>query len=195
MKIAIISDIHDNFHNTVIALKIVEERQLEQIIFLGDFICNGIAKILAGSKVPVFAVWGNNDCGNGELMRTALKPGSNLKMSKNVYDFVEYDSKKIFITHYPDLARSMAESGKYDAVFYGHNHLKNLDKIGKCIVCNPGEISANKTGQAHFAIYDTKKNDIEIIELKDSITTKTKEAQDYLKDFDFKSTGSKRHKY
>jgi len=195
MKIAIISDIHDNFHNLVSALKIIEERKPEQIIFLGDFINNGIAKILANFKVPVFAVWGNNDGDKAAIKETSLKPGSNLKISENIYDFLEFDGKKIFLTHYPDIAKQMAKSGEYDIVFYGHNHLKNLDKIGDCIVCNPGEICAQKTGQAGFVIYDTKDNEIEFVEIEDSIRAKTEAVKKYLKDFDFKSSKSKGHQY
>ena len=47
MRVAIISDIHENFHNLIIALKEIEKEECEQIIFLGDFINNGIAKVLA----------------------------------------------------------------------------------------------------------------------------------------------------
>lgn len=195
MKIAVIADIHDNFHNLVSALKIIEQKQIKQIIFLGDFINNGIAKVLANSPIPVFAVWGNNDGDKAVLMKTSLEPESNLTISENVYDFLEFDNKKIFATHYPDIAKPMAKSGDYDVVFYGHNHLKNLDKVGKCIVCNPGELSGHKTGQIGFAIYDTKNNKIDFIEINDSVVVKTKEAEEYLKNFDFKSSKSKGHRY
>lgn len=195
MKIAIISDIHENLHNLVIALKEIEKRKIDQIIFLGDFINNGIAKILASSKIPVFALWGNNDCDKYAITKTSLDSKSNLTLSENIYDFVEYDGKKIFITHYSDLAKPIAKSGEYNVVFYGHNHLKNLDKVGDCIICNPGEISAHKTKEATFAIYNTKKNDIEFIKLDNSITTRTDEVNEYLKKVDFEFSKTKRHQY
>jgi len=118
MKIAIIADIHDNFHNLVLTLKIIKEKEVEQIIFLGDFINNGIAGTLAASKIPVFAVFGNNDGDKAAIVKTSLDHKSNLKMSGNTYDFLEFDGKKIFITHHPELAEPMAKSGEYDAVFY-----------------------------------------------------------------------------
>ncbi len=195
MKIAVIADIHDNFHNLVSALKIIEQKQIKQIIFLGDFINNGIAKVLANFRIPVFAVWGNNDGDKFAITRTSLSQGSNLTVSENIYDFLEFDGKKIFATHYPDIAKPMAKSGDYDVVFYAHNHLKNLDKVGDCLICNPGELSGHKTGQIGFAIYDTKSNQIEFVEIKDSVIVKTKEVKEYLKDFDFKSSKSKRHQY
>ncbi|MFA5994155.1 MAG: metallophosphoesterase [Parcubacteria group bacterium] len=193
MKIAIISDIHENFHNIILALKRIEQEKCEQIIFLGDFMNNGVAKVLATSKIPVFAVWGNNDGDKSVITKTSLNPSSNLTVSDSIYDFLEFGGKRIFATHYPDIAKPMAKSGEYDAVFYGHNHLKNEEKIGNCLVVNPGEISAHKTGKATFAIYDTESNSIEFITLDNSITLLTDEVEDYLKQVDFEFSKSKRH--
>lgn len=108
---------------------------------------------------------------------------------------MEFDKRKIFITHYPDLAKPMAKTGIYDEVFYGHNHKKNEEKIGDCLVVNPGEISAHKTGVATFVIYDTKKNNVNFIELKNSVTWKTKVVDEYMKTSTFEFSKSKRHQY
>ena len=71
----------------------------------------------------------------------------------------------------------MARSGDFDVIFYGHDHIYNIEKIGDCLVVNPGEISAHKTGKATFAIYVTKTNEVEIIILKNSINVKTQEVK------------------
>jgi hypothetical protein len=176
-------------------LKDIKKRKANQIIFLGDFINCGIAKILAESPIPVFAIWGNNDGDKTMITKTSLSENSNLTVSENIYDFLEFDNRKIFITHYPDLAKPMAKTGIYDAVFYGHNHLKNEDKIDDCLVVNPGEISAHKTGVATFVIYDTEKNNVDFIELKNSVTWKTKVVDEYMKTSRFKFSGTKHHQY
>ena len=181
MKIAIISDIHENFHNLVLFLKQVKKYNVKKIIFLGDFMNNGIAKTLASSDIPVIAIWGNNDGDKVAITKTSLSEQSNMTIGFDTYDFLEIDSRKIFITHYPLLAKPMAKSGEFDAVFYGHDHEKNIDKVNNCIVVNPGEISTHKTGIASFAIYDTEINNAEIIEIKNSISTKTKEDIAYLR--------------
>ncbi|MEK6959962.1 MAG: metallophosphoesterase family protein, partial [Nanoarchaeota archaeon] len=106
-----------------------------------------------------------------------------------------WDTAKIFITHYPLLAKPMAKSGEYDAVFYGHDHVKNMDKIKDCIIVNPGEISAHKTGIATFAMYDTKTNTAEIIELKKTVTTKTKDVTEHFDKMNFSLNKSKDHAY
>jgi len=195
MKIAIISDIHENFHNIVLFLKQVQKFDVKKIIFLGDFINNGIAKILANSDIPVIAIWGNNDGDKIAITKTSLSRQSNMTVGFDTYDFLEIDNRKIFITHYPLLAKPMAKSGEFDAVFYGHNHKKNMDKINNCIIVNPGEISAHRTGNATFAIYDTKTNNAEIIEIKETISTKTKEAIEHLEKMKFSFSKSKTHKH
>jgi hypothetical protein len=196
MKIAIMSDIHDNFHNLVLVLKKIKENQdIERVIFLGDFINNGIAKILAGFDLPVQAIWGNNDGDKSILTRTSLNPKSNMSIADNVYDFSEIDNRKIFITHYPDLAKPMAKSGEFDAVFYGHNHKKNKDRINDCLVVNPGEVSGHKNSQISFAIYDTEKNDAEIIDVEGGVFVKNKEVEEYLDELGFEFSKTKGHQY
>lgn len=179
MKIAIISDIHENFHNIILALDKIKKQKVKQIIFLGDFINAGIAKVLAASPIPVFAIWGNNDGDKAAITKISLNKNSQLTMGENIYGFLEFDKRKIFISHYPDLAEPMAKSGIFDAVFYGHNHLQEKNRIGKCLIVNPGEISAHKTGKATFVIYETKKNEVEFIELKNTVTIKTKLVESY----------------
>ena len=186
MKIAIISDIHENFHNLILALQEIEKHDIEQIICLGDLMNAGIAKILATQKIPVFMIWGNNDGEKVDITLASKQANSSLRVSSNVYDFLEFNHRKIFISHYHDLAEPMAKSGEYDVVFYGHTHIQTTKKINNCWVVNPGEISAGKTKNATFAIYDTINNEIEIITLANSITLKTPLMEAY-----FKEHGSK----
>ncbi len=61
MKIAIISDIHENTYNLVSFYEEIQEMNIEQIFCLWDIMNNGIAKLLAYSGIPVQMVWGNND--------------------------------------------------------------------------------------------------------------------------------------
>ena len=81
-------------------------------------------------------------------------------------------------------------------MFYGHNHEKNIEKIGSCIVVNPGEISAHKTKEASLAIYDTVKNDAAIMTLDGSITLKTSHVDMHMKNMDYKyNKATRSHKY
>lgn len=194
MKIGVIADIHDNAHNAVLALELLIQKDVKQILFLGDFCGVGISIILKSSPVPVFSIWGNNDGDQTIITKFSLEEGSNLSVGFGTYDVLEIDNRKIFITHFPLIAKSMAKSGDYDAVFYGHNHLKNKDKISDCLLMNPGEVGAYKTGLATYAIYDTETNDGEIFEIEGAITANTEVSQKKFEEIKFEFSQSKSHK-
>lgn len=195
MKIAIISDIHENFHNLGLFLNDVKKYDIKKIIFLGDFMNNWIAKLLAASEIPVYAVWGNNDGDKVAITKTALSQWSNLEVWFDTFDIIEIENRKIFLTHYPMLAKPMAKSWDFDAVFYWHNHLYNIDQTNNCIIVNPWEISAHKTSKATFAIYDSETNQAEIITLQWAITLKTEESDEHREKSWFIFSKSKTHQY
>lgn len=179
MKIGIISDIHENFHNLILALKKMKEEKVEQIICLGDLMNDGIAKVLSISATPVFMVWGNNDGDRVVLTKTSSRAGSNLVSSINTYDFLEYDNRKIFVTHFQDLAIPMARSGMFDAIFCGHTHISQIEQVGKCLIANPGEVSAQRTGTGSLAIYDTTLHEVRLVVLENTVTLKTKMVEEF----------------
>jgi len=182
MKIGIISDIHENFHNLILALQEMEKQQIKQILCLGDLINPGIAKVLANQAIPVFMIWGNNDGDKVEITLASKRAGSQLTVSVRTYDFIELDGKKIFLSHYEDLALPMAKTGLYDAVFFGHNHEVSSEKVGDCWLINPGELAASKTKVATFSIYDTQKNIVDTLTLKDTVSLKTPLMEAYFKE-------------
>ena len=194
MKIAVISDIHDNAHNLVQVLELIYKSEVEKILFLGDFVGAAIANLLVSSELPVFAIWGNNDGDKALITKFSLGKKSNLEIGFDIFDTIEIDGRKLFLTHYPLIAKSMAKSGDFDAVFYGHNHLKNKEMIGNCLLLNPGEVGAYKTGKPTFAIYDTETNDAEIMEIPDSITTNTEESKKKFKEINYEFNKLKGHK-
>lgn len=195
MKIAIISDIHENSHNLVLFLKEIEKHNIERILFLWDFINNGIAKLLATAKMPVFAVWWNNDWDKVAITKTSLSKWSNLEIGFTTFDNIEIDWKKIFLSHYPMLAKPMAKSWDFDAVFYGHNHEKNIETIWDCLVLNPWEISAHKTNIASFGVYNTTTNTWELFELNNSISIETDISAKHRKNIKFEFWKTKAHQY
>lgn len=195
MKIGIISDIHENFHNLSLFLNETKKHNIEKILFLGDFMNNGIAKLLAAHEIPTYAVWGNNDGDRVAITKTALSKWSNLEIWFDTFDIINIENRNIFLTHYPILAKPMAKSWDFDAVFYWHNHFHNIDKINNCIIINPWEISAHKTGIATFALYDTETNNAEIITLEWSITLKTDDGDKHREKSWVNFSKSKTHQY
>ena len=79
--------------------------------------------------------------------------------------------RKIAFNHFPDFAKKLAQSGKYDVVFYGHTHRPWDEKVpvprslgevgGECHMINPGEL-AGQFYKATFAIYETATGGLEL---------------------------------
>lgn len=181
MLVAVISDIHENFHNLILTLEDILSKDVKKILCLGDLMNAGIAKVLAAQEIPTFMIWGNNDGEKVDIMNAAHREGSQLTVSLNTYDFLKIDNRNIFISHYDDLAQPMAQSGQYDAIFYGHNHLQKIESINNTLVVNPGELCAQKTGICTYALYDTTKNSAEIITIENSLTLKSEVFSKYLR--------------
>lgn len=164
MKIAVISDIHDHVWNLQAALKSIQEA--EMLICLGD-LCSPFIVGLLGSGFagrPIYLLFGNNDGDTFRITRNA----ANFPDIEICAEFleIEQDGRKLAAVHYDNIARAMSEGGRYDAVFYGHNHRFDIHKTGKTLMVNPGALMGwsplNQEGErdipATFAIYDTETN-------------------------------------
>jgi len=162
MKVAVLTDIHDNATNLKSVLQKAKEARVEAIIFLGDFCSPPIFRILAETKLPLYFIFGNVD---GEQMQIA-KEAAKMEHVKFERDFmkIELDGKKIAICHRPEFAEGLAATGKYDAVFHGHTHVPRVEKVGKTLLANPGEVIGSVSGVS-FGIYDTKSNSFELVKL------------------------------
>jgi putative phosphoesterase len=179
MKILIISDIHENFDNLVRVFQETKDKNIKQIICLWDLMNNWIAKVIVKHGIPVHLIWWNNDGTKVAITKTFLSSWNTV--SDTLFDIVEFWGKRIFLTHYNNIAESMAKSWDYDAVFYWHDHLQHISIIWDCLLLNPWEVSAHKTHQATYAIYDTDTNDAHIYQLESSTNVRSKETWDYIR--------------
>ncbi len=151
MKIAILSDIHDNQTRLGEALTICAKEKIETCICCGDVGILATAQMIFDSFRNVYFALGNADFN--------LRGKTGLFSENVIYneDFLEIkiDGLKIAAVHHDYKARSLAEAKRYDVVFYGHTHTPWKKKIKKTTILNPGEISG-QFGRASFAIFDTK---------------------------------------
>lgn len=164
MIIGVCSDIHDNLENLRKMMTIYEERQVEAIVFCGDF-CSPIPSrvITAEFKGDIHCVFGNGD-GDRFLIAGVAKQNPHLKLYGQ-HAVVDFDGVKVAATHYPFYANALARTGDYQAVFSGHTHKANIERFGDCLNLNPGEVMGF-TGEASCAVYETVKNEAEIILIK-----------------------------
>lgn len=161
MKIAVLSDVHDNIWNLRKALKRMEGA--DALLFCGDFCAPFSLKMLAdGFSGPIHAVRGNNDGDAFLLMRVASRY-EHVTLYSEALAEVTLGDRRIAVVHYPHLAKAIAPSGKYDAVFFGHSHQAAKMWEGRTLVLNPGEVMG-RFGKATFALYDTEAHDAEFVE-------------------------------
>ena len=165
MKIAIISDTHDNLPNVEKTIRYINKNHIRMIIHCGDVCAPSILRLMAqlfkGQELHV--VKGNVD-GDIEGFKQQI-----INYPKIIYHGntgkLEIDKLKIVFCHEPFVAEKMAGSQKYNFVFYGHTHKPWQKKIGKTILLNPGTV-AGLFSKATFAIFDTETQKAQLILLE-----------------------------
>lgn len=160
MKIVIVSDTHGNVANFRKIVGWLNKEKIKIILHCGDIGSpESLKESLADFKGEFFGVFGNMDKDFKFLIEEYNKIPK-VKINE-VFLETEIEKKKIAITHFPASAKKMAESQKYDLVFYGHTHRPWEEKIGNCRLINPGE-SAGHFYKPCFAVYDTDTDNLEL---------------------------------
>lgn len=171
MKVAILSDIHENSHNLFLAMEKIKEIGCDYVLGLGDFISPSIIHEFLQLDIPVHCIWGNDDGDKINIMKICIKSNGQITFSDKSYDSIELGGKKIFMSHFDDIVYSMAKSGDFDLVTFGHTHKPSIENVGETIVLNPGEIAGNFTPPT-FAVYDTKKHMVDFVDFDYAISIK-----------------------
>ncbi len=163
MKIAIISDIHDQIDNLNWTLNQIKNKDISYIFTLGDYTSSYVIERLQVDTIPIYAVWGNCDGDKQSMLQVSNNKNPYISFANKPFYEVEIDTKRIFITHYPELAENAAKTLDYDAVFHGHTHYKRNEKIGNISIINPGKLAIYPDNEISFAIFDTQNSNVEFI--------------------------------
>jgi putative phosphoesterase len=163
MKIAIISDSHDNVPNIEKALNWINRQGISLLIHCGDLCAPATLTevILPQFSGQIHLVHGN--VGDPELLERVARDLKNVIIHGQVGE-IEVNGKAIAFTHFPEKAKELAKSGQYNLVFYGHTHepweeklelriRNNESKIVRLV--NPGTL-AGMFYRASFTVYDTE---------------------------------------
>jgi len=160
MRIAILSDIHDNIW---VLQDLLTGLQADALLFCGDFCAPfTLAQIAEGFGGPVHAVFGNND-GDKLLLSRVAGRFSHVTLHGDLAE-LELDGHRVAVTHYPRIGHALAKSGVYDLVCYGHNHESSVEQVGSTLLVNPGEVMG-RLGRSTYAIYDTATGQAAILEV------------------------------
>jgi putative phosphoesterase len=160
MKIAILSDIHDNIWKLETLLA---ELDADVLIFCGDFCAPfTLAQIAESFTGPIHVVFGNND-GDPLLMTQVATRFPQVALHGDFAD-LELDGRRVAVNHYPAIGVAIAQGNSYDLVCHGHSHERVTERVGKTLRVNPGEVMG-RFGRSTYAVYDTRTSQAEIVEV------------------------------
>lgn len=162
MRIAIMSDIHDNLAALRKTLNYC--RTADAIVCCGDLCSPFVAKELGlGFTNPIHVVFGNND---GDQFRIAANAASFSQLQFHG-EYVELDlgGQMFCVNHFDEIGRAIAVGERFDVVCCGHTHRFDIAVVGGTLVINPGEVYGGLTGSSTFAIYDTASGKVERVEI------------------------------
>jgi putative phosphoesterase len=160
VRIAILSDIHDNIWKLETLLDGLEA---DVLVFCGDFCAPfTLAQIAEGFAGPIHAVFGNNDGDQFLLTQVAAKyPQLTLHGD---FAQLDLDGCRVAVVHYPEIGMALASGGGYDLVCHGHSHERLVEWSGTTVRVNPGEVMG-RFGLATYALYDTDTRQAEVVVL------------------------------
>jgi hypothetical protein len=158
MRIAILSDIHDNLWNLAAAISSIQP--VDALICCGDLCSPFVIDELAKFPREIHIVFGNNDA---DLYRITAKAARlpHVAVHGELCQHV-FDQKRFAVNHFDYLAKPMSKSGDYDVVCFGHNHEFEISRETGCLRINPGPIMGAKFASGKwedtspsFVVYDT----------------------------------------
>ena len=156
--VGILSDSHDNMVALKKAVDLFNERETDLVIHAGDLVAPFTAQELKRLTSPLIITFGNND---GEVF--GLSKVFEGQIHQPPHEVIVND-KRVLILHDPVHLESLKKSDSVDVIIYGHLHRIDIQH-GRPMIISPGECGGWLTGKSTVAIWDTEKNDVEIVTL------------------------------
>lgn len=167
MKIAIISDTHDNLPNLEKCLAWCRQQETKILVHCGDIACADTVEFMAAKFFgDMHLVYGNMDFGRRDEIYIACDnlPACRLHGDEGEIFLTDENDKRIKIAfcHFPEDAKRLAGTGKFNLVFYGHTHRPWMETLpNNCQMINPGTLGG-LFNKATFAMYDTVTGKLEL---------------------------------
>lgn len=165
MIIGAISDTHDNLPAIEKAIKRLNEENVELVLHAGDYISPFVIPKFKALKAKLIGVYGNNDGGRQLLKEKSITHGR-FELRGN-FARVKAGNKDIVVLHGDDeeLLKALIDTQAFDVIVHGHLHTAEIQKIGKTLSVNPGEVCGYLSGKSTLALIDTDKHEAKIIEI------------------------------
>ena len=159
MKIGLLADSHDDMDAIAKAVALFNAEGVVQVLHAGDVVSPFTFEVFRELRAPLGGVFGNND-GDRLLLRErsagALRPQPH---------FLTLDNLRGVIVHEPPLVKSLARSGDFDFVVYGHTHVPDVHREGTTLVINPGKAARLNKGRSTVVVLETQTREARIVDL------------------------------
>lgn len=159
MRLAIISDIHDQVGHLRQVLARFEGLEPQAVLLCGDITKSDALLAARLPGLPLAFCLGN--CDNGEAPRlraTAAQHGIGAWGELGEWSLGP-GQRPVAFTHFPGLAVKAAATERYQAVFYGHTHRRAQQFVdtgsGRCLLANPGDIEG-RYGRPGGLLWDSE---------------------------------------
>jgi len=164
MKIAIISDTHDNINAVEQGVAELFRLKPELIIHCGDISSPSTMERFQG--LPIRFVFGNCDWDEPLLQAEAKALG--FEPIEHTLQ-LELANKKIFVCHgdRANVYQQAVSSQSFDYIFHGHTHMASDSKEGNTRIINPGALY--RAQQYTFAQLDLSSDKLSYITLNKGI--------------------------
>jgi len=162
VRIAVISDSHDNLKAVERFQSHVTSHPPDLILHAGDIVAPFTARLFLEIAIPIRAVYGNNDGETGGL--ASLFTG--IHSIQRPPFTGEFGGRKIFMVH--DLATEgdLIRRECPDVVIHGHTHRLEMVRRDGCLYLNPGELGGWVTGKSTFMMLETENVSVEKVDLE-----------------------------
>jgi uncharacterized protein len=150
MKIAILSDTHNQIERTRRALDLARRHGAAMVLHCGDIEEPPVVELFRGWDAHF--VLGNCDWSPDALAQAIADIGATLH---DRFGHVEVEGVKIAFTHghHSGLLTDLQQSGAYDYLFHGHTHVAADRLAGSTRVINPGAL--HRAAVKTFVVLDT----------------------------------------
>jgi putative phosphoesterase len=145
MKVCIVSDSHDRGKMLASAIERGRAWGARAVLHCGDVIGPNTLRAALALGLPLHVIHGNNLGDMPGMMR--LAQGSDGQLNYHGGEAtLELGGRRLFMIHYPHLARGMATTGEFDAVLCGHSHAAAIEQVpnvrgGRTVLVNPGTVA------------------------------------------------------
>jgi putative phosphoesterase len=158
MRIAVVSDTHNNLRNVTRIVELVNAAGVERVVHTGDITQAKTLEVLARLHAPLVGVYGNND------ERETIAPVAARLAMQLVEGSLSFEAggRRIGVIHDPyDIDGELL--GAHDLVLHGHNHRLVLERRAGALLFNPGECAGMMDGHNAVGVVDLVKLEVELL--------------------------------